>query len=80
MIIRTIRKGFYNVVACFALDGFAYYILNILYTLPLSTLASCVVLVFQFYRKGISHPFKIFCSPWFIDHAVLLVGYGDRKL
>ncbi|XP_077312812.1 cathepsin F [Lithobates pipiens] len=33
----------------------------------------------QFYRKGISHPFKIFCSPWFIDHAVLLVGYGDRN-
>ncbi|XP_040184766.1 cathepsin F [Rana temporaria] len=33
----------------------------------------------QFYRKGISHPFKIICSPWFIDHAVLLVGYGDRN-
>nr|XP_061792918.1 cathepsin F [Nerophis lumbriciformis] len=33
----------------------------------------------QFYRKGVSHPFKIFCNPWMIDHAVLLVGYGDRK-
>ncbi|KAM8848610.1 cathepsin F [Synchiropus picturatus] len=33
----------------------------------------------QFYRKGISHPFKIFCNPWMIDHAVLLVGYGERS-
>ncbi|KAM9795359.1 cathepsin F [Neosynchiropus ocellatus] len=33
----------------------------------------------QFYRKGISHPFKIFCNPWMIDHAVLLVGYGQRN-
>ncbi|XP_066439200.1 cathepsin F-like isoform X2 [Eleutherodactylus coqui] len=32
----------------------------------------------QFYRKGISHPFRILCNPWMIDHAVLLVGYGDR--
>ncbi|XP_075693508.1 cathepsin L-like [Rhinoderma darwinii] len=31
----------------------------------------------QFYRKGISHPFRILCNPWMIDHAVLLVGYGD---
>uniref|UniRef100_A0A8C5PTT3 Cathepsin F n=1 Tax=Leptobrachium leishanense TaxID=445787 RepID=A0A8C5PTT3_9ANUR len=33
----------------------------------------------QFYRKGISHPFRILCSPWMIDHAVLLVGYGERN-
>ncbi|XP_072279179.1 cathepsin F isoform X2 [Pyxicephalus adspersus] len=33
----------------------------------------------QFYRKGVSHPLRILCSPWFIDHAVLLVGYGDRN-
>ncbi|XP_047208606.1 cathepsin F [Girardinichthys multiradiatus] len=33
----------------------------------------------QFYRKGVSHPLKIFCNPWMIDHAVLLVGYGDRN-
>ncbi|KAM9849918.1 cathepsin F [Aulostomus maculatus] len=32
----------------------------------------------QFYRKGVSHPFKIFCNPWMIDHAVLMVGYGQR--
>ncbi|CAL8301669.1 unnamed protein product [Arctogadus glacialis] len=33
----------------------------------------------QFYKKGVSHPLKIFCNPWMIDHAVLLVGYGERK-
>ncbi|KAJ8281643.1 hypothetical protein COCON_G00041620 [Conger conger] len=33
----------------------------------------------QFYRKGVSHPLKIFCNPWMIDHAVLLVGYGHRN-
>nr|XP_015194264.1 PREDICTED: cathepsin W [Lepisosteus oculatus] len=33
----------------------------------------------QFYRRGISHPLRIFCNPWMIDHAVLLVGYGQRK-
>ncbi|KAI5623683.1 cathepsin F isoform X1 [Silurus asotus] len=33
----------------------------------------------QFYKKGVSHPLKIFCNPWMIDHAVLLVGYGERN-
>ncbi|XP_074087093.1 cathepsin F [Macrotis lagotis] len=33
----------------------------------------------QFYRRGVSHPFRPLCSPWFIDHAVLLVGYGNRS-
>ncbi|KAI7801612.1 cathepsin F [Triplophysa rosa] len=33
----------------------------------------------QFYRKGVSHPLKIFCNPWMIDHAVLLIGYGERN-
>uniref|UniRef100_A0A3Q3M6J0 Cathepsin F n=1 Tax=Mastacembelus armatus TaxID=205130 RepID=A0A3Q3M6J0_9TELE len=33
----------------------------------------------QFYRKGVSHPLKIFCNPWMIDHAVLMVAYGERN-
>ncbi|KAM5225199.1 cathepsin F isoform 2-T2 [Hipposideros larvatus] len=33
----------------------------------------------QFYRHGIAHPLRPLCSPWFIDHAVLLVGYGNRS-
>ena len=33
----------------------------------------------QFYRHGISHPLRPLCSPWLIDHAVLLVGYGNRE-
>ncbi|KAF7227839.1 cathepsin F [Nothobranchius furzeri] len=33
----------------------------------------------QFYKKGVSHPWKVFCNPWMIDHAVLLVGYGERN-
>ncbi|MBN3309438.1 CATF protein, partial [Amia calva] len=33
----------------------------------------------QFYRRGVSHPLRIFCNPWMIDHAVLLVGYGQRN-
>uniref|UniRef100_V9L2B3 Cathepsin F n=1 Tax=Callorhinchus milii TaxID=7868 RepID=V9L2B3_CALMI len=32
----------------------------------------------QFYRRGISHPFRLLCNRWMIDHAVLLVGYGKR--
>ncbi|KAM4846662.1 cathepsin F [Thomomys bottae] len=33
----------------------------------------------QFYRRGIAHPLLPLCSPWFIDHAVLIVGYGNRS-
>ncbi|OBS82500.1 hypothetical protein A6R68_23507 [Neotoma lepida] len=33
----------------------------------------------QFYRHGIAHPLRSLCSPWLIDHAVLLVGYGNRS-
>lgn len=33
----------------------------------------------QFYRHGIAKPLRPLCSPWLIDHAVLLVGYGNRS-
>ncbi|XP_013006246.1 cathepsin F [Cavia porcellus] len=33
----------------------------------------------QFYRHGIAHPLQPLCSPWFIDHAMLIVGYGKRS-
>ncbi|XP_038621288.1 cathepsin F [Tachyglossus aculeatus] len=33
----------------------------------------------QFYRGGVSHPFRPLCTSWLIDHAVLLVGYGYRS-
>lgn len=33
----------------------------------------------MYYKRGIAHPWKIFCNPKNTDHYVLIVGYGIQS-
>lgn len=51
---------------------------NILYSQgPLSILMNAATL--QFYHSGVVHPHPDLCDPSDLDHALLLVGWGQEK-